>query len=76
MKRHHYGIRVAGILGNSWAEWFDGLSIHREEDESGKQTFSILSGLMDQADLQGILMRIRDLGPPLIAVTWIDKRAS
>lgn len=76
MKRHRYEIRVAGILGSSWVEWFDGLSIHREEDESGKRTFSVLSGSMDQADLHGVLMKIRDLGLPLIAVTRIEKRDS
>jgi hypothetical protein len=44
-------------------------------DLSG-QALSILSGLMDQAALHGVLMRIRDLGLPLIAVNRMDERDS
>jgi len=73
MRRHPYEIRVAGILGKNWVEWFDGLSIHHEEDELGGQAFSILSGSLDQAALYGVLMKIRDLNLPLIAVNWMDE---
>lgn len=71
---HPYEIRVAGILSNDWAEWFDGLSIHHKEAEPGGQAFSTLSGLMDQAALHGVLMKIRDLNLPLMAVNRIDKK--
>jgi hypothetical protein len=76
MRRHLYEIRVVGILGKNWAEWFGGLSIHHEEDESGGRAFSILSGSMDQAALHGVLLKIRDLGLPLIAVNRTDERDS
>ena len=73
MRRHPYGIRVAGILGNNWAEWFGGLSIHHEEAELDGQAFSTLSGSLDQAALHGVLLKIRDLGLPLMAVNRIDE---
>ena len=76
MRRHYYEIRVVGTLGSSWVKWFDNLSIHQEKDELGDRTFSVLSGWMDQAALHGILLRICDLGVPLIAVNRMDERNS
>jgi hypothetical protein len=76
MRCHPYEIRVVGTVGNGWAEWFEGLSVHHQEDDLSGQALSILSGLMDQAALHGVLMRIRDLGLPLIAVNRMDERDS
>ena len=60
-----YEIRIEGHLGDSWSSWFEGLSIRHEE--TGE---TVLSGpLVDQAALHGVLMRIRDLGLPLVAVS-------
>ena len=73
MRCHRYEIRVAGIMGNNWAEWFDGLSIYPQEGKPDGQAFSILSGSMDQAALHGVLARIRDLNLPLISVTRMDE---
>ena len=59
-----YEIRVEGHLDPSWSDWFEGMSIHHEE--SGE---TVISGpVVDQAGLHGVLMRIRDLGLPLVAV--------
>ena len=59
-----YEIRVKGHLDSRWSVWFDGLTItnlpHGE---------ALLSGaLADQAALHGVLMKVRDLGLPLLAV--------
>jgi hypothetical protein len=59
-----YEIRVKGHLDSHWSAWFDGLIItnlpHGE---------ALLSGaLADQAALHGVLMKVRDLGLPLLAV--------
>jgi hypothetical protein len=63
-----YEIRVEGHIGDSWSSWFEGLSIHQEE--SGE---TVLSGpLADEAALHGVLMRIRDLGLPLVEVRRIS----
>jgi hypothetical protein len=62
-----YRIRIEGHLGASWATWFEGLEIRHEENGE-----TVLSGtLADQAALHGVLMRIRDLGLPLVAVNRI-----
>lgn len=59
-----YEIRVEGHLSESWSSWFDGMVI--QPMESGE---TVLSGpLVDEAALHGVLMKIRDLGLPLIEV--------
>ena len=73
MRRHHYEIRVEEYLGDSWTEWFDGLSIRHQRDGSEGRAFSTLSGSMDQAALHGVLVRIGDLGLALIAVSRMDE---
>lgn len=65
----HYEIQLAGHLDPSWSEWFDGLVIaHLPTGQT------LLSGeIIDQAALHGVLMKVRDLGLPLIAVVTIDR---
>jgi len=64
-----YEIRIEGHLSASWASWFEDLLLCHEE--SGE---TILEGtLVDQAALHGVLMRIRDLGLPLVAVSRIAR---
>ena len=60
-----YQIRVKGYLDQERSSWFDDLTItHNEHGET------ILSGiLVDQAALYGVLLKIRDLGLPLLEVT-------
>ena len=61
-----YEIRVAGHLSKSWTARFEGLSMrHKPEGET------VLSGLLDQAALHGVLMRIRGLGLKLVSVNSI-----
>jgi len=62
-----YEIRVEGHIGESWSSWFEGLSLRHEENGE-----TVLRGtIVDQAALHGILMRIRDLGLPLVSVNRI-----
>jgi hypothetical protein len=59
-----YQIRVKGALDQTWWEWFDGFDLFPQADEE-----TILSGLVaDQAALHGLLVKIRNLGLPLISV--------
>ncbi len=63
----YYQITVKGHLDNHWSAWFDNLTI---TNESHGET--ILGGpLPDQAALHGVLIKIRDLGLPLLAITTI-----
>ena len=64
-----YEIRVKGHLGRRWSEWFDGLQITNLENGE-----ALLSGeVMDQAELHGVLAKVRDLGLPLVAVTSLER---
>lgn len=69
-KTAFYEICVEGQLSDSWSSWFEGLTIQTQE--CGQ---TILSGpLADEAALHGVLMKIRDLGLPLIQVSrLLDK---
>lgn len=59
-----YQICVAGALDQTWADWFDGLTITPQPNGETR-----ISGLVtDQVALHGILARIRDLGLPLLCV--------
>ena len=60
----YYEIRIKGHLDQSWADWLAGLSIrHLDSGET------LLTGpLRDQAELHGVLNRLRDLGVELISV--------
>jgi hypothetical protein len=64
-----YEIRVRGHLGGRWSEWFDGLQITNLENGE-----ALLSGeIVDQAELHGVLAKVRDLGLPLLAVTSVER---
>jgi hypothetical protein len=61
-----YVIRLEGILDETWAEWFDGMTLSWPEDAPGETR---LSGyVVDQPALHGVLERIRDLNLNLLAV--------
>jgi|SaaInlLV_10m_DNA_2_1039722.scaffolds.fasta_scaffold145075_2 hypothetical protein len=56
-----YKIKVRGQLDQNWTDWFGEFNILTE----GETT--ILTGVVkDQAELHGLLSRIRDLGLPLL----------
>ena len=60
-----YQIYLKGHLEPDWSEWFDGLEIANLE--TGE---TVLSGpITDQAALYRILIKIRDLGLPLLSLS-------
>jgi hypothetical protein len=59
-----YEIKVKGHLDKYWSEWFNGMDI---QNLSGGE--AVLCGpVIDQAALHGLLIKIRDIGLPLISV--------
>ena len=62
---------MAGHLSATWAVRFEGLSMRHEPKGE-----TVLSGLLDQAALHGVLMKIRDLGLNLIAVNLVETAGS
>jgi hypothetical protein len=64
----HYELRLAGHLDEHWAAWFGDVTLTRETDGT-----TTLRGIVaDQADLHGLLAKVRDLGATLISVNTID----
>lgn len=59
-----YEIRVSGHLDDHWAVTLGDLDLARHEDG----TTSLTGPLLDQAQLHGLLARVRDLGVPLLAL--------
>ena len=69
VRQEVYQIVVKGHLDSEWSEWFDGLTITMVDNGE-----TILSGpLVDQTALHGVLIKIRDLGLPLLSLTRIEK---
>jgi hypothetical protein len=65
-----YEIRLRGRLETRWAAWFDGMTLSHERDGS-----TVLSGpVVDQAALHGLLQKVRDIGLPLVSVTYVEPR--
>jgi hypothetical protein len=59
-----YEVKIRGILDESWSDWLDGLSMTPTGDGN-----TVLAGLIrDQCALHGLLVKIRDLGLPLLSV--------
>jgi hypothetical protein len=64
---HMYEIRVASHLSANWAARFEGLSMRHEHEGE-----TVLSGMLDQAALHGVFVKIRDLGLYLISINTIE----
>ena len=69
IRQEVYQIVVKGHLDREWSEWFGGLTITLAD--TGE---TILSGpIVDQTALHGVLIKIRDLGLPLLSLTRIER---
>ena len=66
-----YRIQVPGHLDESWSDWNGGMTI-TVESNSDDLPVTTLTGIVDQAALQGLLRRLYSLGLPLISVTCLD----
>ena len=63
-----YRLRVDGHLGEHWSSWFGDLTLAHEDDG----TTCLTGAITDQAELHGLLTKIRDLGVTLISVAVVD----
>jgi len=65
MTSNIYHITIKGHLDSEWSDWFDGFTITLVDNGE-----TILSGsVIDQTALHGVLIKIRDLGLPLLSLT-------
>jgi hypothetical protein len=63
-----YQIRLEGQLGPQWAGWFAGFTVKAQENGE-----TLLTGpVADQADLFGVLKKVRDIGMPLLSVVCFE----
>lgn len=65
-----YRVTVAGHLDDHWADWLGGHTLVRNDDASTTLTLPVV----DQAQLHGVLGRIRDLGADLLALDTIGEQ--
>jgi hypothetical protein len=63
-----YRLRVDGRLDQHWLPWFGELTLTHEADGST----TLAAPVADQAQLHGLLTKIRDLGVTLISVEVVD----
>jgi hypothetical protein len=59
-----YTFHVRGALGPDWVEWFEGAEILVQQDGTSR----VVAEVRDQAMLFGLLIRIRDMGLPLLGL--------
>jgi hypothetical protein len=64
-----YQITVPGHLDEHWTDWIGSMAITVESDGPASTT---LTGIVDQAALHGLLLRLYSLGLPLISVNWVE----
>jgi hypothetical protein len=64
----HYELRIEGHLDDHWSAWLGGLTLIHEDDG----TTTLRGAVTDQAELHGLLAKVRDLGAILISVNTID----
>jgi hypothetical protein len=67
---HHYELRVEGHLDEHWSTWFGALTLSHGEDG----TTTLRGVVADQAELHGLLTKVRDLGATLVSVTTTGAR--
>lgn len=68
----HYRLVVDGHLDEHWADRFGRLTLTHE---AGGST-SLSGPVTDQAELHGLLAKVRDLGVILISLTPVDRPGS
>jgi len=75
-----YEICVKGHLDPHWSDWFEGFAMAEGRSwtialkDNGE---TLLSGpVIDQAALYGVLIKVRDLGLPLISVMPVRPKES
>ena len=63
-----YQLRVAGHLDDRWSTWFGDLTIASHDDG----TCTLTGPVADQAQLHGVLARLRDIGATLVSLHALD----
>lgn len=59
-----FTLHLGAPLGPEWSDWIDGVEVLGRSDGSAMLTAHVV----DQARLFGLLLRVRDLGIPLLGL--------
>lgn len=68
-----YEIKVKGYLPLDWADWFDGMTLHTDSELAET---TLRGAVVDQAALYGVLIKVRDLGLPLLSINPVQPECS
>ncbi len=72
-----YEIKIKGLLDDHWGQWFEGMTLQRQENvEAGQDSTLIIGPVADQPALHGLLAKIRDLNLTLISMRKLDPKES
>ena len=63
-----YEIKIFGHLDQGWSEWLGGLQV--TPDNAGNTL--LIGTIPDQAALHGLLVKIRDLGVPILSLQRLE----
>jgi hypothetical protein len=66
-----YQIKVPGELDEKWSHWAGLMTVTVGSDDDDLP-ITTMTGILDQAALQGLLRRLYSLGVPLISVICVD----
>ncbi|UCC53918.1 MAG: hypothetical protein JSV68_08080 [Anaerolineaceae bacterium] len=66
-RRQCYEIRFKGHLDDHWATWFPGCCLTCEQDG----TTTMVAPVVDQSELFGLLIKVRDLSLSLVSVSEV-----
>jgi hypothetical protein len=70
-----YAVRVQGALGDTWTAAYTTMTIKVDHVEDNQATTTLVGTLKDQAQLVGLLMRLFDLGYPILFVEHLPAMA-
>jgi hypothetical protein len=63
-----YEFRVEGQLDDHWSAWLGDLTLARHDDGTSTLTVAVA----DQAQLHGVLARLRDIGVTLLSLRALE----
>ena len=66
-----YELRIDGHLDQRWSAWFGGLTLAHDDDG----TTTLRGPVTDQAELHGLITKVRDLGVTLLSVKTVGADA-
>ena len=66
-----YQIIVPGVLDESWSDLGEGVTI-AIDCETGQFPVTIITGILDQAALHGLLRQLYSMGLPLVSAVCLD----